>query len=148
MNDTFSDGFQKIIIRLLLNHDVNAIIQIGMNNMVPTGQIQIVGLESTSDPNERISFIGNLIPSINGETIRVKTVIREAPDWNLYSQIYKALRSQKPVILDPMQDRLINQLIDVDKARNILENGGLTIEGDRVLEIESEEEYEEAIELI
>ena len=148
MNDSFEDELQEKIIRLLLHHDLNAIVQVGADNQT----IQIVGLENAKDPDDRFSFVGNVLPSINGETTRISAKIRENPDWNINRQIYEALRTQRPVIVDPMQDRLINQLIDLDEARDILEDGGFTFEGNLVLEAEAEaesdEEYEEPIELL
>ena len=104
-NNDFPPEVQEKIIRVLLHNDINAVIH--MN--------KIIGLENTDD---RVYFIDS---NPQGEIIRIKTTVRRAPDWDLYHQIYESLRNQNPVILDPMQDKLINQLIDIDMARKIAE---------------------------
>ena len=148
MNDSFSEELQSRIIRLLLHHDMNAIIQIGINQGQLTGRIQIVGVESVTDLDDQISFLGSMIPAINGETLRIKALIKEAPDWNLIRQMYEALRAGNPIILDPSQDKLINQLIDIQEAQNIFDDGGLTFEGNKIIEAKGLNKYEEPIEIL
>lgn len=133
--DDLSTKYQEAIIRLLLHNHINANVEVSSN------KIQIVGLENT---NAEISFV---TPSIGGEHIQIKASIREAPDWNLYCQIYTALKNQNPVVIDPMQDKLINQLIDIDEARDILEDHGMTREGDLFIEVETTDQYEEPVEI-
>jgi hypothetical protein len=139
MNDSFSDEFGKRIIRLLLHHNINAIVQIGINEGQHTGRIQIVGIESSTDPDDRVSFLGTGLPSINGETIRIEAIVQEAADWRLIDRMYEALRSETPTILDPNRDKLINQLIDIQEAQNIIDDGGLTFEGNKIIEAKEPE---------
>lgn len=90
----FSDKFQEKIIRMLLHNDTSAIVEI-LNN-----QLKIIGLENDSI---RLSFMDE----VSSEVVKVKTIIRKVSDWDLYSQIYKALRDQNPVIVDPIQNRML-----------------------------------------
>ena len=132
-SESLTNKLRDLIIRLLLNYSINAIIQI------TTDQIQIIGLENADNPDDNISFISDTLPSI-----KVRAKILQDPDWNLYRQMYVALKNETPTILDPMQDKLINQLIDLDMAKRIQEDHSLTFEGDILIEIESsDEEYEE-----
>jgi hypothetical protein len=98
----FSDKLQEKIIRMLLHNDTSAIIEI-FNN-----QLKIIGLENDS---VRLSFMDDDALS---EVVKVRTIIRKVSDWDVYSQVYKALRDQTPIIIDPIQNRMIEiaDLID------------------------------------
>jgi hypothetical protein len=90
-NEHFNEKFQNLIIQTFLCNQVDATVEIR------EGKVQITALENK---NVKVSLVDNS----NGEPIRVKTLIREAPDWNLYRQIYCSIKNHKPTIIDPMQD--------------------------------------------
>ena len=83
----FSNNLQEKIIRVLLNNNTDAIVEINNN------KLKILGLEND---NIRLSFEDY----VEVEAVKVRTIIRKASDWDLYLQIYKALRNQKPVIVN------------------------------------------------
>jgi hypothetical protein len=87
--DKFTDKFQEKIIRLLLNNNVDAIVDVNEDK----NTINIVGL---GNEHGRISFDSD---SLSDKTIEIKASIRGSPDWNLYRQIYTSLKNQQPAIM-------------------------------------------------
>jgi len=96
----FSNEFQEKIIRMLLHNDTYAIVQVNDN------KVKVVGLEND---NIRLNF-SDISES---PVVKVRTIVRKASDWDSYSQIYKALRDQKPVIVDPIQSELLEHPEDL-----------------------------------
>lgn len=92
----FSDKFQEKIIRMLLHDDIDAIVGV-FNN-----QLRIIGLEND---NGHLLLTDDI--NVPSGTVNVKTIIRKVSDWDLYSQIYKALRDQAPVIVDSIQNKML-----------------------------------------
>ena len=101
----FSDSFQEKIIRILLHNDTDAIVETSNN------KLKILGLEND---NVRLSFSDY----VEVEAVKVRTIVRKASDWDSYSQIYKALRDQNPVIVDSIQNRLLEIL---ERPEDLLE---------------------------
>lgn len=87
-SNDFSEKFREKIIRMLLNENTDAIVEVNNN------KLKIVGLEND---NAALS----LFETRNQELeVKVKTIIRRASDWDVYLQIYKALKNQSPIIVE------------------------------------------------
>lgn len=135
-NDSFSTPIKNRIIRSLLHDGIIAIVEVTSN------EIQISGLVSTQNLNEPIWFSKKKQDAF--QSIQIKVQIQESADWNHVRRMYQALRADRPVIIDPYQDRLINQLIDTSELEDIIDENGLTFEGDLAIEISGRvDEYEE-----
>lgn len=108
-DDNFLKVIREQIIRLLLrDDDLIALIEITANGP------QVIGLVSSRNINEPVLFSDRIQNPGSSQIVRIRVKIQEMPDWTMVRRMYQALRDNKPVIVDPFQDRLINQLIDAN----------------------------------
>jgi hypothetical protein len=141
-NISFTEQIAELIIKMLMGEQITAEIYILPNNKLTIGRLinaqQSFDYITLSPP-----------PEENFETMTVPLKIWEVPDWSLLNQLYQGLRRQTPVIGDPWsgtedtENRLINQLIDLGKAKDIAREGGFTFEGDLLLTTKQEDEEED-----
>src|SRR5699024_9805313 len=83
--------------------------------------------------NSDRELVINKLDSHPIDTTVVDVEIKKKKDWNYIDRVYQGLREESPVIQDAYSDKLINQLVDLDLAEEIVEDGGFTFEGDMML---------------
>lgn len=122
-NAAFSNQKNEAIIKMLMNGPLQAQVYVYTNGQLEIGQLlnadQTLNLRNPASEQYQI--------------VTVDVDVGETGDWNLVNQLYQGLRKQVPVIVDPYSERLINQLIDLDLAYNIVADEGFTFEGDLLL---------------
>lgn len=151
MNDSFSDEMRERIIRILLKENILTVIQV---EYAYNGRIQIMGLESSENPPERIYFADEImnLPGVrnsqNSLITRIPLRIIETPDFNLVRRMLNGLKSGTYDIIDPFADRLINQLISTQETQDLIEEGGVLPQGEIVLDPDEKEEEDEIEDII
>lgn len=128
-DDNFSKVIRERIVRLLLHDGLIALVEITPN------ELQVVGLVSSQNVDEPVLFPNRIRNPNPSQIVRIRVKIQETPDWNMVRRMYQALRDNNPVIIDPFQDRLINQLIDANELEDIIDEEGFTFEGDLAIEV-------------
>lgn len=122
-NASFSEDKNKLIIKMLMNGPLKAQVYVYNNGQMEIGQLL--------DQNQTLNLKS---PSSNMyQTVTVNVDVGETGEWNMLNQMYQGLRVQVPVIVDPYSERLINQLIDLNLAYNIVADEGFTFEGNLLL---------------
>lgn len=139
MNASFTTPMQELIIKMLLSESITAVVYLYPD----TNSLEIGRLINANRPDEQIKL--RPIQQDNYREVRVPLRIQEVPDWSRINQIYQGLRKQTPVVSDPYADVLINQLINLPEAIDIIEDGGITFEGDLLLSVEPDPEEAELV---
>ncbi len=135
-NDSMTSSSENNVIRMFLDDIPVATVEVtGASTLVPgAGTLQIVSLTSTDGTTLQI------YPYNGGQTIQVSVKIDEDPEFELIRQLYLGVKSGRPGVIDVNSDLLINQLVNMTEAYDIVQDGGITFEGDVLLQAEAEEE--------
>lgn len=127
-NDSMTGSMEANIIRMFLDDIPVATVEI-----TPSGP-QIVSLTSSD------GSVFHIYPSSNTQnTIQVPVTIEQDPEFELIRQLYIGVKNGRPKIIDLGAPVLINQLVDLPEAYDIVKDGGITFEGDILLSAESQE---------
>lgn len=132
-NLSFTPAINKLIIEMLMEDSVEAIIYV-----YPNGKLEIGQIVNAKRPEESIVLID--APQGQFQPVPVQVELRRSIDWHRLNQLYQGLRVQIPVIEDPYNEELINQLIDLKEAQDIVDDEGFTFEGDLLLSAARTEE--------
>jgi hypothetical protein len=109
-DDNFSKVIRERIVRLLLHDGLIALVEITPN------ELQVVGLVSSRNIDEPVLFPNRIRKPNPSQIVRIRVNVQETPDWNIVRRMYQSLRDNNPVIIDPFQDRLINQLSSIEET--------------------------------
>lgn len=124
-NSSFTDVVEQKILRLILNSNLTGEVTVN-------GAVEVTRVESADDPTDGV----NLSPAKGQMKVPIKVI--EDPDFNLWRRLYTGLKKGQPVVVDPYESVLINQLIDQPKAQEIHRDGGITFEGNLFLSLSPE----------
>lgn len=122
-NLSFGPQINERIISMLMQKSLTAVVYVYANNQLQIGELV--------SPEERIVLVD--APEAQFERVPVEIEFRKSLDWYRLNQIYQGLRVQVPVIEDPYNEVIINQLIDLKEAQDIVDDAGFTFEGDLLL---------------
>ena len=127
-NDSITESLEANVIRMFLDDIPVAIVE------VTPDSLQIVSLTSTD------GSILKIYPSANSSnSIQVPVTINEDPEFELIRQLYLGVKNGRPGIIDLGAPMLINQLVNLSEAYDIVKNGGITFEGDVMFSAEIQE---------
>jgi len=131
MNRSFDDQISELIIKMLMNGPFYATIY-----EAPSGELRLTELVNANNSIDKI----RLGTSEDYPVVKVLVEVRPDPDWEIINKIYQGLRKMNPVIVDPPNGGLIDQLIDLQLAEKIVHDEGIMIEGDLLLSAELQED--------
>lgn len=127
-NDSMIESVEANVIRMFLNDIPVATVEVFSAGLIITAL-------TTSDNSTLQIF-----PSQNGQTIQVPVTINEDPEFELMRQLYLGVKQGKPGIIDLGAPDLINQLVDMSEAYDIVKDGGITFEGDLLIRAEPDDQ--------